>query len=179
MLWSHIWAPNWSRNWVETCQLGMFTLVNVMIPHSRLAGDRPMSPQFLNIPRPPCGQFPIDFHNICIVQGISAPGVGSSWTIYGTQLCASSNPICLSARSGYLSCTFMQWRVGRKIGSCRMISVQPLTVSTLRVFSIRFCSVGIGGSVLSILTKFHSHRSQQVMVDGCRSKLANVVSGVP
>ena len=31
------------------------------------------------------------------------------------------------------------------------------------------CSVGIGGSVLSILTQFLSNRSQQVMVDGCRS----------
>ena len=41
------------------------------------------------------------------------------------------------------------------------------------------CSVGIGGSVLSILAQFLSNRSQQVMVDGCRSKLVNVVSGVP
>ena len=40
-------------------------------------------------------------------------------------------------------------------------------------------SVGIGGSVLSILTQFLSNRSQQVMVNGCRSKLVNVVSGVP
>ena len=43
----------------------------------------------------------------------------------------------------------------------------------------KLCSVGIGGSVLSILTQFLSNRSQQVVVDGCRSKLANVVSGVP
>ena len=43
----------------------------------------------------------------------------------------------------------------------------------------KLCSVGIGGSVLSILTEFLSSRSQQVMVDGCRSKLVNVVSGVP
>ena len=35
--------------------------------------------------------------------------------------------------------------------------------------------VGIWGSVLSILTQFLSNRSQQVMVDGCRSKLVNVV----
>ena len=43
----------------------------------------------------------------------------------------------------------------------------------------KLCSVGIGGSVLSILTQFQSNRSQQVMVDGCRrSKLVNVVSGV-
>ena len=42
----------------------------------------------------------------------------------------------------------------------------------------KLCSVGIGGSVLSILTQFLSNRSQLVMVDGCRSKLVNVVSGV-
>ena len=40
------------------------------------------------------------------------------------------------------------------------------------------CSVGIGGSVLSMLTQFLSNRSQHVMVDGCRSKLVDVVSGV-
>ena len=43
----------------------------------------------------------------------------------------------------------------------------------------KLCSVFIGGAVLSILTEFLSNRSQQVMVDGCRSKLVNVVSGVP
>ena len=42
----------------------------------------------------------------------------------------------------------------------------------------KLCSVGIGGSVLSILTQFLSDRSQHVMVDGCRNKLINVVSGV-
>ena len=43
----------------------------------------------------------------------------------------------------------------------------------------RLCSVGIGGSVLSILTQFLSNWSQHVMVDNCRSKLVDVVSGVP
>ena len=43
----------------------------------------------------------------------------------------------------------------------------------------KLCSVGIGGSVLSMLTQFLSNRSQKVVEDGCRSKLANVVSGVP
>ena len=42
----------------------------------------------------------------------------------------------------------------------------------------RLCSVGIGGSVLSILIQFLSNRSQHVMVDGCQSKLVNAVSGV-
>ena len=40
------------------------------------------------------------------------------------------------------------------------------------------CSVGIGGSVLSILTQFLSNQSQNVMVDGCQSKLVNVASRV-
>ena len=43
----------------------------------------------------------------------------------------------------------------------------------------RLSSVGIGGSVLSVLTQFFSNRSLYVLVDGCRSKLVNVVSGVP
>ena len=43
----------------------------------------------------------------------------------------------------------------------------------------KLCSVCIGGSILSILTKFLSNQSQHVMVDGCQSKLVNVVSGVP
>ena len=40
----------------------------------------------------------------------------------------------------------------------------------------KLCSLGIGGSVLSILTQFLSNRSQHVMMDGCRNKLVNVVS---
>ena len=43
----------------------------------------------------------------------------------------------------------------------------------------KLCSVSIGGSVLSILTQFLSNASQHVMVDVCRRKLVNVVSGVP
>ena len=43
----------------------------------------------------------------------------------------------------------------------------------------KLCSVGMGGSVLSILTLFLSNRSQHVMVDECLSKLVNVVSGLP
>ena len=42
----------------------------------------------------------------------------------------------------------------------------------------KLCSVGIGGSVLSMLTQCQSNRSQEVLVDSCRSKLVNVVSEV-
>ena len=37
----------------------------------------------------------------------------------------------------------------------------------------------ISSEFVSILTRFLSNRSQQVIVDGCRSKLVDVVSGVP
>ena len=43
----------------------------------------------------------------------------------------------------------------------------------------KLCSVGVGGSVLSVLTQFLSNRTQYVVVDGCRSKPVNMVSGVP
>ena len=38
--------------------------------------------------------------------------------------------------------------------------------------------MGVEFSVLSVLTQFLSNRSQDVVVDGCRSKLVNVVLGV-
>ena len=41
----------------------------------------------------------------------------------------------------------------------------------------KLCSVGVGGSVLPVLTQFLSNRLQYVVVDGCRSKLVNVVRG--
>ena len=73
----------------------------------------------------------------------------------------------------------VHWRVGRSLGSYRLISVQPLIGTTIRTFTINSDSVGIGGSVLTILTLFLSNRSQHGMVDGYRIKLVNIVSGVP
>ena len=43
----------------------------------------------------------------------------------------------------------------------------------------KLCSVGIASSVLSILTPILSNQSQHIMVNGCRSKLVIVVSGMP
>ena len=43
----------------------------------------------------------------------------------------------------------------------------------------KLCSVGIGSSVLCILTQFLSNRSEPVMVDGFQSNLVNIVSEVP
>ena len=42
----------------------------------------------------------------------------------------------------------------------------------------RLCSVGIGGSVSSILTQFLSNQSQHVIVNRCRSKLVDVIAAV-
>ena len=39
----------------------------------------------------------------------------------------------------------------------------------------KLCSVGIGSSVLSILTQFISNRSHHIMVDCFRNKLVKVV----
>ena len=103
-------------------------------------------------------------------------------------------------RSGVLPITQFAYRKG--LGTCdALVCVSHTLQSALesgqeaRILQIDFsaafdrinhlgilcklCSVGIGGSVLSILTQFLSNRLQQVMVDGCRSKLVNVVSGVP
>ena len=73
----------------------------------------------------------------------------------------------------------VHWRAGRRPGLCRSTSALLLIGSTIREFLYRLSSVGIGGSVLSALTQFLSNRSQFVLVDGCHSKLVNVVSGVP
>ena len=48
-----------------------------------------------------------------------------------------------------------------------------------QIILYKFCSVVIGGYVLSLLTQFVSNRSPHGIVDGFRSKLVNVVSGVP
>ena len=74
----------------------------------------------------------------------------------------------------------MHWRVGSRPGSCRLILVSAAfdRVNHLGIL-YKLCFVGIVGSVLFILTQFLSNRSHHVMVDGCRSKLVNVVSGVP
>ena len=93
-------------------------------------------------------------------------------------------------RSGVLPTTLFAYRKG--LGTCDALLCVSHTLQSalesgqeVRIVQIDFsaafdkvnhlgilyklCSVGIGGSVLSILTQFLSNRSQQVMVDGCRS----------
>ena len=70
----------------------------------------------------------------------------------------------------------VHWRVGWRQGWSKLISLQPLMGQTIQGILYKLCSVGIGGSAL---TEFQSNRLQHVMEDGCRSKLVNVVPGVP
>ena len=72
----------------------------------------------------------------------------------------------------------VHWRLGRRLGSCRLISAAFDRVNHQGIL-YKLCSVGIGGSGLSISIQFLSNLSQHVMEDCCRSKLVNIVSGVP
>ena len=73
----------------------------------------------------------------------------------------------------------VHWRVGRRLGPRRFNSSAAFDRVNHLSILYKLCSVGIGGSVWPILTPFLSNRSQHIMVDGCPSKLVNVVSGVP
>ena len=81
----------------------------------------------------------------------------------------------------FCTCTIpcrVHWRVGRRPGSCRWISVQPLIGSTILVFSIallcgywRFCLVYIDTVSVNPITASYG--------GWLSGKLVNVVSGVP
>ena len=73
-------------------------------------------------------------------------------------------------------CCKVHWRVGRRLQIDFSTAFDRVNYQRILY---ELCSVGIGGSVLSILTQFLSNRSQHVIVDGCGSKLVNIVSGVP
>ena len=120
------------------------------------------------------------------------PGVGLSWTMYGMQWCASNPPVCLLKGLGtcdVLLCVSHTLHSALESGKeARIVQTDfsavqiDFSAASDRVNHLgilfKLCSVGIGGSVLSILTQFLSNRSQHVMVYGCQSKLVNVVTGV-
>ena len=63
----------------------------------------------------------------------------------------------------------------------RIVQIDRIAFDTVNHQGIlyKLSSVGIGGSVLALLTQFLSNRSQHITVDGCRSELVDVMSGVP
>ena len=109
------------------------------------------------------------------------------------QWCASNHPVCCwkgLGTSDVLSCVShtMQSALesGQGLGSCRLISVQPLIGSTISVLSIS-SAVWILDVLCCVYWQFLSNRSQPVMamVVGVmalwrwRWLQSNVVSGVP
>ena len=93
---------------------------------------------------------------------------------YGRHRCASNHPV--RYRKGLGACDALLC-VAHTLQNALEMGQEAIIVQI--DFSAAFCSVGVGGSVLSVLTQFLSNQSQYVVVDGCRSKLINVVSGVP
>ena len=87
------------------------------------------------------------------------------------QRSASNHQVFLSKWSRHQQCR-VRWRADRWLEFLGSMN-KEFSTSAL-------CSVGIGGSVLSSLSQFPSNRSQHVIYEViCRSKLVNVVSGVP
>ena len=127
-----------------------------------------------------------NYRLISITSVLSKLFVCSSWTIYGTQWCASNHPVCLSERPGYLWCTLcLSHTLQSALESGQEARIVQIDFSAAfynvnhQRILYKLCSVGAGVSVLSILAQFLSNRSQHVMVDGWRSKLVNDVSRVP
>ena len=163
----------------DTDPLDMFHLfpkrtANVMAPRLRVVfwrlvrlGSFPAcwrQAKITTIPKGPrtvrvCCQLPTDFYNISIVYGVWASGVGSSRTIYGTQWCASYHPGCLSERSG--SCDALLC-VSHTLQSAldrtqehKIVQIDfsaALDSVNHQGMLYKLCSVGIGGSMFSILT---------------------------
>ena len=65
-----------------------------------------------------------------------------------------------------------------RLGSCRLISAQPLIGSDIRAFCESSALWVLEVLCLSTVTHFLSNRSKHLVVDGCQSKLVNVASGV-
>ena len=112
--------------------------------------------------------------------------LGTLWTHHCESICTKYFSQRSFSQKGLGTCDALlcvpihcrvYWRVGRRLGSCRLTSVQPLIGSTVWVFSIS-SALWVLEVLACLLTQFLSNRSQQLMVDGCRSKLVNVVSGV-
>ena len=67
------------------------------------------------------------------------------------------------------------WRVGTRLGLCRLISVQPLIGSIIRTFSIS-SALWVLKVLCCLLILFQSNGSQHVMVDAGWRKLLNPLS---
>ena len=68
---------------------------------------------------------------------------------------------------------------GREARSIQIDFIAAFDRVNQQLILFKLYTVGVGDSVLSVLTEFLTNRSKYVVVDGCRKKLVNVVTGVP
>ena len=86
---------------------------------------------------------------------------------------------CIAGIHASVGLMYCAWQLGQEARIVQFdLSAAFDNVNHQRIL-FKLCSVGVGGSVLSVLTQFLSGRSQYFVVDGCRSKLVDAVSGVP
>ena len=102
------------------------------------------------------------------------------------QRCASNHPVAYRKGLGTcdaILCVAHTLQSALEMGQKARIVQIDFSTGFDRVIHQRIlfklCSVGVGDSVLSVLTQLLCNRSQYVVVDGCRNKLVNLVSGVP
>ena len=153
-------SPFFTRGWltfwllVSVWYFGAFFGWKVFI----LTGDRPMYPQFQRSTFLYGCQLHTDFHNTCNVKCFKCLVLVCLGQF--TEWCAVNHSVCLHERSWPFRCSSV----------CVSHFTQCIGVWTLgKDCSDRLqcsCSVGIGGSVLSVLPQFLSNRSQQVVVAG-------------
>ena len=170
---------------IVLCFCGLFVCVV-----SPLVEDRAMSPEFQMVHRPRLfpitDQFPLQRY--CL-RCSNVYSVCLSWKIYGQYTGQYFQLPRFIFRKVWVPVMYfcvcpihckVHWRVGRRIGQCRLISVQPLTWSITRAFSVSSALW-----VLEVLCCLYCHSFYQfdhclhVAVDDCGRKLVTVASGVP
>ena len=155
------------------------------------------------------GSFPLCWRVANVTQIPKGPpsSVANYWPISLTPILSKFFERLVSVRLGrFMECrgalTTTQFAYRKCLGTCDVLlcvahSLQSALVTGQEAWMVqidfsaafdrvnhrgilfKLCSVGVGGSVLSVLTQCLSNWSQDVMVDGCFSKLINVVPGVP
>ena len=159
-------------NWTHTHHVSLAWIYKVRTEHSSTQSHKVIL---------------ISLTRIYTLQCIWASGVLSSLAIYGMQRCACSNhPVDLrkgfGTCDGFLCVAHTLLRALKMGQLARIVQIDySAVIDRVKHQGILFmlCSLGVGGSVLSVLTQFLSNRSQYVVVDGCRCKPVSVVSGAP
>ena len=150
----------------------------------RLSEDRPIHPYFKGSTVLLCCQLPTDFPHQYYLRCLSAWWRFALDDLWKTVMCFKPPSLLIGKvwvpamhfRACYIHCK-VHWRVGRRLGSCRLIWAQPLKRSTVREFCI--------SSVLWVLEVlcclyWSSIKSITACYGGwLYDKLVKVVSGVP